>query len=254
MASKSKWRRNSALAAALLVVAAPVLAAEPSALPTGFVRLRAIAPDIRQDMRYATVFNFTASVVPGYGRAECVLTRQAAAALSRAETALRAKGYALKVFDCYRPARAVAHFMTWMSKSDGGAMTQVFLPGVARSQLDALGYVSPKSSHSAGSTVDVGLVRIADAPLPTPKSAGRCDGPMSERPNESTLDLGTSFDCFSPASAYTAKSVGDAARANRTILRDAMAAAGFAPYDREWWHFRLKDEPFPGRAFDFEVE
>lgn len=254
MASKSRWRRSSAVALLLLCGAAPAGAAEPKALPDGFVRLREIAPDIQQDIRYASVFNFTAGVVPGYTRAECVLTRPAASALVRADKDLRAKGYALKVYDCYRPARAVAHFMAWMSKSGRADMQGVFLPNVERSKLDALGYVSPKSSHSAGSTVDVGLVRVGDAPLPTPAKAGRCDGAMSERPAESSLDLGTSFDCFSPASAYAAKSVGDGARTNRTILRDAMIAAGFAPYDREWWHFRLRDEPFPGRAFDFEVE
>lgn len=254
MVSKSTWRRSSAVGALLALVAASAQAAEPKAPPDGFVRLRAVAPEIQQDIRYASGFNFTGAVVPGYKAAECVLTRQAASALARADKALRAKGYALKVFDCYRPARAVAHFMKWMAKTGDDGMTQVFLPGVARSQLDALGYVSPKSSHAAGSTVDVGIVRAADAPLPTPATSGRCDGAFSDRPVESSLDLGTSFDCFSPASAYGAKSVSDAARANRQILRDAMTVAGFSPYDREWWHFRLRDEPFPGRAFDFEVE
>ena len=254
MASKSKWRRSSAVALFLWCGAASTFASEPKVLPDGFVRLREIAPEIRQDIRYASGFNFTAGIVPGYARAECILTRPAASALVRADKDLRAKGYALKVYDCYRPARAVAHFMAWLSKTGNGDMQRVFLPNVDRSKLDALGYVAPKSSHSAGSTVDVGLVRAGDAPLPTPLSSGRCDGAMSERPAESSVDLGTSFDCFSPASAYAAKSVGDAARSNRTILRDAKIAAGFAPYDREWWHFRLRDEPFPGRAFDFEVE
>lgn len=254
MASKSKWRRNSFAALLLYAAAAPAWAAEPKALPDGFVRLREVTPEIRQDIRYASSFNFTADVVPGYKAAECVLTRQAATALGRADKALRAKGFAMKVFDCYRPARTVAHFMKWMAGKDNGGLVQVFLPGVPRAQLETLGYVAPKSSHSAGSTVDVGLVRVGDPPLPTPSSARRCDGAMAERPQESSLDLGTSFDCFSPASAYAAKSVGDAARANRTILRDAMSTAGFAPYDREWWHFRLRDEPFPGRTFDFNVE
>lgn len=241
-----------ALATALLVSGLSPAKAEP--LPSGFVRLRELAPAIAQDIRYATPFNFTGKVVPGYGRGECVLTRAAADALIRAEKRLAQKGYGLKLFDCYRPARAVIAFNDWVKRPGGQGLGRIFHPGIARGDLITRGYIAGNSSHSRGSTVDVGLARAGEATLPTPVDAGPCDGPSSTRPHESSLDLGTSFDCFSERSALSHPGITAEARRNRAILAAAMSAEGFRGYSKEWWHFTLAKEPFPKTPFDFAVE
>jgi D-alanyl-D-alanine dipeptidase len=227
-------------------------AAEP--LPAGFVRLRELAPTIAQDIRYTTPFNFTGAPVPGYGRAECVLTREAATALIRVEWRLARQGYGLKLFDCYRPARAVAAFNDWVKRPGAPDLGRIFHPGIARGDLVARGYIAGNSSHSRGSTVDAGLVRAGEAALPTPVDAGPCDGPAAIRPRESSLDLGTSVDCFSEKSALRHSGVTAEARRNRETLAAAMAAEGFRSYSKEWWHFTLAKEPFPKTPFDFAIE
>lgn len=224
------------------------------ALPSGFVRLRELAPAIAQDIRYATPFNFTGVAVLGYGRAECVLTRAAADALIRAEQQLVRQGYGLKLFDCYRPTRAVVAFNDWVKRPGGPDLGRIFHPGTARGDLAAKGYIAGNSSHSRGSTVDVGLVRIGEAALPTPVDSGPCDGPFSTRPRESSLDLGTSFDCFSEKSALGHPGITAEARRNRAILAAAMSAEGFRGYVKEWWHFTLAKEPFTKTPFDFVIE
>lgn len=240
------------LAAALLVLASRSVDAEP--LPSGFVRLRELAPAIAQDIRYATRFNFTGATVPGYGRAECVLKRAAADAVIRVEKRLARQGYGLKLFDCYRPVRAVAAFNDWVKRPNAPDLGHIFHPGIARGDLVARGYIAGNSSHSRGSTVDVGLVRAGEAALPTPADAGACDGPPATRPLESSLDLGTSFDCFSEQSALRHPGVTAEARRNRETLAAAMAAEGFRGYGKEWWHFMLAKEPFPRTSFDFAIE
>ncbi|CAN7484543.1 M15 family metallopeptidase [Bosea sp. LjRoot90] len=241
-----------ALAATLFVSGLSPAKAEP--LPSGFVRLRELAPAIAQDIRYATPFNFTGAAVPGYGRGECVLTRMAADALIRAEKRLARQGYGLKLFDCYRPARAVAAFNDWVKPPGGQDLGRIFHPGIARGDLVARGYIAANSSHSRGSTVDVGLVRAGEAASPTLMDAGPCDGSFSTRPRESSLDLGTSFDCFSERSALGHPGITAEARRNRTILVAAMAAEGFRGYSKEWWHFTLAKEPFSKTPFDFLIE
>lgn len=240
------------LAAALLVLVSRPVNAEP--LPAGFVWLRELAPGIAQDIRYATPFNFTGAVVPGYGRGECVLAREAAEALIRAERRLARRGFGLKLFDCYRPARAVVAFNDWVKRPGAADLGRIFHPGIARGDLVAKGYIAGNSSHSRGSTVDVGLVRAGEAAVPTPVDAGACDGPLAIRPRESSLDLGTSFDCFSEKSALRHSGVTAEARRNRETLAAAMAAEGFRGYGKEWWHFTLAKEPFPKTPFDFPIE
>lgn len=236
---------------ALALVFALAGPADAAALPEGWVRLADLASGIQQDIRYARDFNFTAAPVPGYEAAACILRREAAEALVRVEARLRAEGFRLIVFDCYRPARAVAAFLRW---TDGRGATPgaAFFPGLDRGDLVPGGYIARESAHSRGLTVDVGL-EAAGAP---PRRAGwapglRCDGAPDMRPDETSLDLGTSFDCFSPLSAMGAPVSPEAAR-NRARLAAAMAAEGFRGYDREWWHFRLVG-PTPGPERDFPV-
>lgn len=236
---------------ASLLLAASCLSAAADDLPAGFVRLGDVAPNIRQDMRYARDFNFTGSVVPGHERGACILTNEAAEALAVAEVSLNSQGYALVTYDCYRPVRAVQSFVRWVNGDDADAMFDVFVPGLPRRELIKLGYIASRSSHSRGSTVDVGLVRIGDPDF-EPTSAGRCDGPMDVRARESSLDMGTAYDCFSPKSGADGD-VSAEAKANRAILLDAMAAAGFNNYAPEWWHFTLAGEPHRNESFDFPV-
>ena len=153
------------LTAALLAFTSYPVAAEP--LPAGFVRLRELAPAIAQDIRYATPFNFTGAPAPGYGRGECVLTRAAADAVIRVEKRLARQGYGLKLFDCYRPARAVAAFNDWVKRPGTADLGRIFHPGIARGDLVAKGYIAGNSNHSRGSTVDVGLVRAGEPAIRT---------------------------------------------------------------------------------------
>ena len=237
---------------ALLALTSHASNAEP--LPPGLVRLRELAPAIAQDIRYATPFNFTGAAVPGYSRGECVLTREAAEAVIRVEKRLARQGYGLKLFDCYRPARAVAAFNDWVKRPGAPDLGRIFHPGIARGEIVAKGYIAGNSSHSRGSTIDAGLVRAGEAALPTPADAGPCDGPVAIRPHESSLDLGTSFDCFSEKSALRHPGVTAEARRNRETLAAAMAAEGFRGYSKEWWHFTLVKEPFPKTPFDLAIE
>lgn len=234
--------------ALLWALAGPTLAGD---LPEGWVRLAEVAPGIVQDIRYARAFNFTGAPVPGYEAAVCVLRREAAEALARAEARLNAEGLRLVVFDCYRPERAVAAFMDWVATGAPGDEAY-FHPGLARGRLVAEGYIARRSSHSRGLAVDVGL-DLAAAPVRRPEGAAgsRCDAPFAERPRESALDLGTAFDCFSPLSGV-AGAVPEAARANRARLVAAMEVEGFAGYSAEWWHFRL-DGGAAGPGQDFPV-
>jgi D-alanyl-D-alanine dipeptidase len=224
-----------------------------TALPAGFARLREVAPSIRQDMRYATPFNFTGRRVPGYDAAECILLRPAAEALARAQARLLAQGYSLKVYDCYRPERAVRSFIAWAQSPEPDYMGRVFSPHIPKAEQFARGYLAKRSRHSLGIAVDIGLVRADEKDLPTPTDAGPCDGPFAARARESSLDFGTAYDCSSPLSATASPRVNAEARANRDLLRRALAAEGFRNYSLEWWHFDFTGATAPLRSYDFPV-
>ncbi len=220
--------RAAKLAAACL--AGLACAAEPQ-LPGDFVSLAAIDPSISRDLRYATPHNFVGSQVDGYEAPKCLLTRAAAQAIARVQADLRAQGFGLRVLDCYRPQRAVDHFVRWSRAPDDPAAKARHYPRVAKRELFARGYIAERSGHSRGSTVDLTLVDLA----------GRA------------LDLGTDFDFFDPHSAGEANDVPAPARALRWRLRAAMERRGFRPYAPEWWHFTLASEPYPDRHFDAPV-
>ncbi|BCM20555.1 M15 family metallopeptidase [Mesorhizobium sp. J8] len=221
---------------------AGTLAAHTDPLPTGFVRLADIDPSIRQDIRYAGRENFLHRKVDGYDTPVCILTAQAAKALSGVQKTMVAKGLTLVVFDCYRPARAVADMVQWTR--EGGPPDPQWYPTVERGNLIAKGYVGELSSHSRGSTVDLA---IADA-------AGKSTvQPACGAPDGGTLDFGTGFDCFDPASETAHRPLGADAAANRKMLLASMRAAGFRNYAHEWWHFTLAEEPFSRQRFDFPV-
>lgn len=201
-------------------------------LPSGFVDARAVVPDLVVEMRYAAAENFVGRRIDGYDAPVCLLTREGASALGAAARALAPSGLGLKVFDCYRPARAVAHFVRWARDPADTAQKRAYYPNVDKSQLFALGYIAERSGHSRGSTVDVTLVDLA---------TGR------------EVDMGSPFDLFDPVSHPESDAVGPAQHANRLLLRDAMEHAGFRPLQEEWWHFTLRGEPFPDTYFDFPI-
>jgi D-alanyl-D-alanine dipeptidase len=247
----------------------PVMRAVPrDPLPEGFVYLDDIDPTIIQEMRYATAYNFVGEPIDGYDEAQCVLTREAARALAQVQADLRPRRMSLKVYDCYRPQRAVDHFVRWIRlvdrpgyEGDDEAMKEAFFPAVEKRRLFREGYIARRSGHSRGSTVDLTVVRLPHTPRTTyPQPPGRlprCDAPAVGGPggrlDEGDLDMGTAYDCFTPLSMTDSPDVSAAARANRRLLREAMGRRGFRNYPQEWWHYTLRGEPYSGRYFDFTI-
>jgi D-alanyl-D-alanine dipeptidase len=255
----SAVRVLTAAAAALLCVttAAPAAGAAPEPkAPREFVALRTVAPTIIQEMRYTTEHNFVGEPVDGYRQPVCILTRPAAEALRRAQSQLLRQGYSLKVYDCYRPQRAVDHFVRWAKDLQDEEMKQEFYPKVDKSRLFADGYIAEKSGHSRGSTVDLTIVKLPAAPT-RPYVPGEalvpCYAPKEDRFPDNSVDMGTGYDCFDTLSHTDDPRVGPEQRANRDLLRGTLAAVGFVNLPEEWWHFTYKPEPFPGTYFDFPV-
>ena len=216
-----------------LVIALLLAGAGARAEPTpSLVDAAAGVPGLAVEMRYAGMNNFVGRPIAGYEAPRCLLTPQATAALARAQAALAPAGLGLKVFDCYRPTRAVADFAAWARDPADTRMREAYYPAVDKRDLFRLGYIAERSSHSRGSTADLTLVRHADG---------------------AELDMGTPFDHFGPRSAPASPDVSPEQRANRDRLRDAMRAAGFTPYAEECWHFTLAAEPYPDTAFDVPV-
>ncbi|HEY0506100.1 MAG TPA: M15 family metallopeptidase [Lysobacter sp.] len=201
----------------------------------GLVDVRALVPDIDLDLRYAGRDNFVGDRIDGYEAPRCFLLRPAAEALQRAEQSLRHEGLRLRLYDCYRPARAVRHFVAWAHDLDDQRTKARHYPGLDKQQL-LDGYISPTSGHSRGATVDLTLLRCDAA-------GGDC------RP----LDMGTGFDFFDPLANTDSPRATPEQRANRHRLRAAMQAAGFRNYPMEWWHFTLDPEPAPKTFFDVPV-
>ena len=252
-------RKAKRLRALRLIVASGALcfsSASRAELPDGFVYLSDIDPSIIQDIRYYGGHNFVGRRIDGYDAHECVLTKEAALALSRVQTLLRKENASLIVWDCYRPARAVADFMRWSKNPAERGMKAEFFPNTARSSLFARGYISARSAHSRGSTVDLGLAPKAASAAAFDPAAPlvACTAPEKERFQDGALDMGTGFDCFDSRATIANTALTGEAQKNRMRLRRAMIDGGFKPYDKEWWHFELENEPFPGKSFDFPVE
>ncbi len=219
---------------ALTLTLAPFAYAEPriERRPDIFIDAASVAPGLLVEARYATAHNFVGQPIEGYDKPICYLTRPAATALALVVKDLEARGVTLKVYDCYRPERAVAHFVRWARNLGDQKMKAEFYPHVDKSTLFRDGYIAAHSGHSRGSTVDLTLAR---------------------RDSGEPLDMGTPFDFFSPHSWPADRHVSAEAQRNRTLLAQAMARRGFRPYDKEWWHFTLRHEPYPETYFDFPV-
>jgi D-alanyl-D-alanine dipeptidase len=234
-----------------LLAVAP--AAARDALPPGFVYLRDIDASIAQDMRYATSNNFTDRPLPGYAAPECILRRDMAQALARVQADLASVGLGLKVYDCYRPTRAVAAMARWASAA-GDESTKRFYPKLDKRNLFSLGYIAAHSAHSTGTAVDLTLIRRDGTP-PTPFDSharyGACTAPASERAPDDSIDMGTGFDCFDPKSFTANGTISAEQRHWRDVLLAAMHKQGLKNYFREWWHFT--DGPQPPHGYDFVI-
>lgn len=198
----------------------------------GFVPVSEAVPDAILEIRYYTTYNFVGERVDGYEAPAALLTREAAAALRRVSDDLRREGLRLLIYDAYRPQRAVDHFVRWAEDPQADAMKTVFYPGVDKAELFTRGFIARRSGHSRGSTVDLTLVDEATG---------------------KALDMGGPFDFFGEISHPDYPGVTPQQHANRMRLRDAMLAHGFKPLSTEWWHFTLRDEPYPDTYFDFPV-
>ena len=246
--------RSIVATAILLLTLAPAYSGER---PRDIVDAATIVPGLIVDMRYLGARNFVGRPIPGYVAEKCLLTRRAALALKRVQEELRAKNLGLKVYDCYRPRRAVKAFVAWARDVPDQAMKPDFYPDVDKRALFRKGYISSRSGHSRASTVDLTIVPL-DAAAVTPVAASgpirACAATREDRAPDTSLDMGSGFDCFDPLSHTGNPRVGKQARGNRAMLRSLMSKHGFGNAPEEWWHYTLRGEPYPGTYFDFPVQ
>ncbi|SDZ30031.1 D-alanyl-D-alanine dipeptidase [Micromonospora pattaloongensis] len=224
--------------------------------PAGFVALSDVDPTIVQDIRYQTDHNFVGRPIAGYREPLCLLTRAAAERLHRVQLAARSHGYTLKVYDCYRPQRAVDDFVRWGQRPDDQRMKAEFYPNLDKPALFAQGFIAGPTAHSRGSTVDLTLVATpprVQRPYAPDEALASCVAPGPERFPDNTVEMGTGFDCFDPLAHTMNPRVTGAARQHRLLLTQLMAGAGFRNYAEEWWHYSLMTEPYPDTYFDFPV-
>ena len=199
---------------------------------SGFVVLADYVPGIIQEIRYYSTCNFVGDRIDGYEAPVALLTIEAARALKAVANEVNAQGYRLKIFDAYRPANAVKHFMLWGIEDLDLRMKPYFYPDLEKQELFRQGYIASQSSHSRGSAVDLTLLDMRTG---------------------KEVDMGSPFDLFSEVSHPDSRAVTDEQYANRMFLQDAMTRNGFQPIDCEWWHFSLKNEPWPDTYFEFPV-
>jgi D-alanyl-D-alanine dipeptidase len=200
--------------------------------PSGFVVLADHVPAIVQEIRYYSTYNFLGERVDGYEEPCAIATIEAARALKSVSNELYVQGYRLKVFDAYRPVCAVKQFVIWGLEDTDIRMKPYFYPELEKQDLFIKGYIAGRSSHSRGSAVDVTLFDM---------KTGK------------EVDMGSPFDLFSKVSHPDCRDITDEQYENRMTLQKAMIRGGFEPIDCEWWHFKLKDEPYPDRYFEFPV-
>ena len=236
------------------LVAASVSQAGAQALPGGFVYLRDIDPTIIQDIRYAGANNFVGRPLAGYGAAECVVKEEVGLALKKVQLELAKQKLSLKMFDCYRPTRAVADMVAWSRDGKETAAGKRYNPAFAKLDLFRLGYIATHSGHSTGSALDLTLVDLTadnSTRFDPSKPYAACTAPVEARAPEGSLDMGTGYDCSDVKAHTRASSITPAQQKWRNLLVSVMARQGFVNYSKEWWHFSL---PGAGRqAYDFPI-
>lgn len=202
-------------------------------LPKGFSYVQDIIPDINFDLRYYGSHNFVGKKIDGYKSPVLILTTAAAQALEKVEKELNKKGMALKIFDAYRPQKAVDHFKKWATNVNDTLGKKEFYPQLDKRNLFKLGFIAGKSGHSRGSTVDLTIITIHD---------------------RQEIDMGSPFDFFGSISHFDSQEINDVQKHNRTLLKNIMSKYGFKGYAKEWWHFTLINEPYQKTYFDFNVD
>ena len=199
---------------------------------SGFVLLADAVPDAIQEIRYYSTYNFVGERIDGYEQPIAIISREAGEALAAASEDAMSQGYRLKIFDAYRPQKAVDHFVRWSKDPNDTRMKEYFYPELDKSALFEQGYIMEKSGHTRGSTVDITLFDMK---------------------TEREVDAGGTFDYFGELSHPDYRGITDEQYEIRMTLRDIMMAAGFTPLEEEWWHFRLDPEPYPDTYFTFPV-
>ena len=199
-------------------------------MENGFVDLKQYVPGVEVDVRYATAHNLAGHPLAGYRAEKAIATVEAAEALRKAFALAQQLGYGMLIYDAYRPQKAVDDFVRWSEQPEDGMTKAEFYPALEKTQLFPLGYIARKSGHSRGSTIDLTLTR---------------DG--------KPVDMGGGFDLMDERSHHNAPGLTDEQEKYRRVLCAIMAYAGFAPYECEWWHYRLMKEPYPDCYFDFDI-
>jgi len=223
-------------------------------LPGGFVLLRDIDPSIIQDIRYAGPNNFVGRPLAGYGAAECVVKREVGLALKRIQQELSIQKLSLKMFDCYRPARASRDMWLWAQNGRETPAERRYNPAIPKAELFRLGYIATHSQHSTGAALDLTLVDLAadnSAAFDPAKSYADCTAPENARAPEGSVDMGTGYDCTDLKGHTNAPSITPEQRRWRNLLKATMAKQGFVNYSKEWWHFSLPGAGGP--AYDFPI-
>ncbi len=216
-----------------LLMSAGLPSEDPSRDRSGFVELKQAIPGIVYDIRYFGNDNFVGKQVDGYHKAAAYLSREAAKALTEVQKELNAEGLGLKVFDAYRPQKAVDHFVRWGKDVNDTLTKAKYYPEVDKAQLFELEYVATRSSHTRGSTLDLTIIDLKTG---------------------QELDMGSPWDFFGAISHHDSPLVNATHTANRNKLRNLMKKHGFKEYPQEWWHYTLVNEPFPDTYFDFDVD
>ena len=197
-----------------------------------FVILADFIPSVIQEIRYHSTYNFIGDRIDGYEEPVALCTLECARALKGVASELLVQGYRLKIFDAYRPTTAVKHFVLWGIEDADQRMKQYFYPDIDKTDTFKLGYIASQSSHSRGSTVDLTLFDMATG---------------------HEVDMGSPFDLFGEVSHPSYTGITEQQYNMRMLLRRAMERGGFVPYECEWWHFTLKEEPYPDTYFAFPV-
>ena len=230
---------------------------EAESLPQGFVYLHDVISNIQISLRYATDENFVGRIVDGYLDNVSIVTLATANALKQVQQTANDKGYELVIYDSYRPQKSVDHFIRWSEDQDDPQRTKEhYYPRIEKANAFQLGYIAKKSGHTRGSTVDLTIIPLGERvqhPL-TPKKRIFKDNSTILFLNDGTVDMGSSFDLLDEISHTDCPVITEEQHQRRMMFREMMEQAGFVNYIKEWWHYTLKNEPFPQTYFNFDVK
>lgn len=226
-----------------------------SKLPESFVYLDQINPKIFSNLRYLTTENFMHEKVIGYKKNRIIMTYKAAIALNEAWKVFNSKGYNIVIYDAFRPTRSVQNFVKWAEDKNANQINKAsYFPYVDHDKVFDEDYIANRSGHSRGSTIDISIIELGKSL----QNVVRINRTLSDDRqiiflDDNTIDMGSSFDLFDKASNTLSNLVTETSRQNRLFLKNVMELNGFVNYELEWWHFTLKDEPFPDTYFNFEI-